>query len=294
MAVLLVLAATAALSALIVARLTAGPPARVALKLDGQTVATVRVLDDAGGRRSAAALARSIPPTVEVREGRAKIVFALQRTAAAAALERSRESTVVPPARVVSSSIGAPVVAQRLRNNCETAALQVLLATTGVDVDQLTLQGQLVRSGTPDPVGPPSDAVWGDPDQGYVGRADGLGPAGGFGVYPRPISALAARHGRRLRDLTGSAATAVYDELRRGRAVMAWVGLGDGPYRSWRSPAGRRVTVNMNEHTVVVTGLRADGSLDVVNVLQGTREVWSKAQFERGWQLLGRRGLATT
>lgn len=115
--------------------------------------------------------------------------------------------------------------------------------------------------------------MWGDPDEGYVGRADGTGPVGGFAVYPRPVARAARRYGVRLDDLTGAAPRAIYDRLLAGRAVLAWVGLADGPYGSWQTPAGRRVRVNFNEHTVVLTGVRSDGSLQVVNVLHGTREI---------------------
>jgi hypothetical protein len=66
-------------------------------------------------------------------------------------------------------------VPQLLRNNYETAALSMLLATRGVSVDQLTLQRRLRRSGPLDPQ--PGDAgrlpIWGDPDLGFVGRANG-------------------------------------------------------------------------------------------------------------------------
>ena len=47
----------------------------------------------------------------------------------------------------MTSRIEAPVIAQKLRNNCETAGLSVLLATRGVRAGQLDLQNDLPRSG---------------------------------------------------------------------------------------------------------------------------------------------------
>ena len=73
---------------------------------------------------------------------------------------------------------------------------------------------------------------------------------------------------------------------------MVWVGLSAGPYGEWTSPRGRRIRVNFGEHTVVLHGIREDGSLLVSNPLEQTREVWDRGKFERMWELLGRRALA--
>ena len=263
-------------------------PPSTRLLLGDQVVATVPA------RRALSAPARSIPATVTVRSRGVTTLYAIDRQRAAAMLRRARKPALALPARALSVAIAAPVIAQRLRDNCESAALQILLATKGVRVDQLRLQRELPRSGPLDPQVTAAGPLWGDPDEGYVGRADGAGSWGGFGVYPGPIARLAARHGRRLRELSGSAAAPLYRTLLQGHAVLAWIGLGDGPYRDWISPEGQPIRVNLNEHTVVLTGVRRDGSLELVNVLQGTREVWSRADFEQAWALLGRRALATT
>lgn len=192
----------------------------------------------------------------------------------------------------VASAIRAPVLAQKLRNNCESAALEVLIATMGRRVDQLVLQRALPRSGPLDPVGVGAGRVWGDPELGYVGRADGGGAAGGFGVYPAPVRRTAARFGAATHILGNRSPNAVYDQLLAGHAVMAWVGLSAGPYGQWRSPRGRSVKVNFGEHTVVLHGVRPDGRLLVSNPLEGTRETWTRSTFELMWRRLGRRALA--
>lgn len=276
------------------AGVSARRPSTVALRLDAGTVARVTIRDASGRPWSEAAIARRLPARLTTRRARVSTTYAVDRRATARLLVRAGGDDVAPRVRRLATSVAVPVTAQRLRNNCETAALSALLAATGLNVDQLQLQRELPRSSSLDPTGPQSDPVWGDPDLGYVGREDGSGVAGGFGVYPQPLRALAARHGRTLRDLTGTPPSTVYAAVASGHAVMAWVGLGDGPYRSWQTPDGRPITVNLNEHTIVVTGVRNDESLEVMNVLQGTREAWSREQFERAWQLLGRRALATT
>ena len=191
----------------------------------------------------------------------------------------------------VSSRIVAPVVRQFERNTCEAAALQILLASTGVRVSQQRLQASFPRSGPPDPAGSGPQRIWGDPDLGYVGRPEGGGVAGGFGVYPGPVATTARRHGRRLDDLTGSPPARIYARLLAGHAVMAWIGLSAGPYGEWRSPQGKPIKANFGEHTIVLAGIKRNGDLRVIDPLKGTRETWGRMRFEAAWRLLGQRAL---
>jgi uncharacterized protein YvpB len=184
-----------------------------------------------------------------------------------------------------------PVIKQAYRNNCETAALSMLLRARRVRVDQIQLQRELPRSGPLDPDETPAGMWrWGDPEQGFVGRVEGGGVAGGYGVYTGPIRALARRHKVYLYGLTGRAPAEIYRRLRRGRAVMVWVGLSEGPYRRWLSPSGRVVNGNFGEHTVVLVGVTPT-SVIVNDPLSGSRLTWSKASFETMWSRLGRRAV---
>ena len=274
-------------------------PDEVVLTAGGREMARIdasrfRAGDELESAALANAARRRLPRTQIVREGRARLTFELDRNAAAravAALEDGR-GTVEVPRRAVTSNITAPIVKQRLRNNCESAALSALLATAGIRKDQLDLQREFPRSGSLDPEGSGAAMVWGDPERGYVGRPEGGGVAGGFGVYQRPVAATAARNGKRLQDISGSSPAVVYRMLLEGRPVMAWVGLQDGSYGTWRSPEGRDIRVNFGEHTVVLFGIRRDGALRVMNPLSGAREVWTKEIFETLWARLDRRALA--
>jgi uncharacterized protein YvpB len=231
--------------------------------------------------------------TVAIRgAARIRYVYDIDATTRRLLAARAGGRRVQAVRAAVSSRIAAPVVRQFQRNTCEAAALHVLLATVGVRIPQQRLQAAFPRSGPLDPVGSGPQRMWGDPDRGYVGRPEGGGVAGGFGVYPGPVAATARRSGRRLEDLTGSAPARLYARLRSGRAVMAWIGLSDGPYGDWRSPQGKPITVNFGEHTVVLTGINRNGDLRVVNPLEGTFETWTPQRFEAAWQLLGRRALA--
>ena len=248
-------------------------------------------LDEAALRRL---VERAVPNKAVEAAGGTTIAY---RYDVEATLRRVRDAgedggTVQAVRRPVASSIEAPVLQQAQRNTCESAALEILLSTVGKRVDQARLQNAFPTSGQPDPVDTADGRVWGDPERGYVGRPDGGGVAGGFGIFPPPVKATAERFGVELEDISGSRPQAVYDRLLQGRAVMVWIGLSDGPYGEWRSPEGRRVRVNFGEHTVVLHGLRTDGSLEVSNPLYATSETWTKEQFEGMWELLDRRALA--
>lgn len=276
------------------------PPGDLRFVFDGRTIGKVAPasfeLEQPGERtRFRRAILNQIPRSRSIRRHRARIVHSLDRSRAVSEAFRltSTGGTVPIESRPVEATISAPVIKQRLRNNCEATALEILLASRGVESDQLTLQKQLRRDGPLDPQGDGADKVWGDPDFGFVGRSDGGGTAGGFGVYPGPIASLASRYEVKLRNLSGRPPRDVYRRLLAGDAVMVWVGLADGPYSRWRSPRDAEIEVNLNEHTVVLNGIDRRGGLSLVDPLSGTRQTWSKSKFESMWRLLGRRALST-
>lgn len=257
--------------------------------------ASVDRLAEMTPRRLSRWLAR-VPDARRERRGRATITFAVEHGPLRAAVERALKNgggRVTVPERTTSASISLPVVKQAFRNNCETAALAMLLDARGVSESQIRLQRELPRSGPldprPDPAGGP--ATWGDPDRGFVGRVEGGGTSGGYGVYEEPVRRLARSRGVRLADLSGAPPSSVYRRLLAGRPVMVWVGLSEGPYRTWRTPQGRRVTGNLGEHTVVLTGIEGR-NLTVNDPLAGIRTTWSREYFRELWTRLGRRALA--
>lgn len=269
-------------------------PGFVRLELGGSTVA--RLSASVAGRPTAIdAALRRLPSRRVVRAGGTRIAYAVDRRGAAAALRRAAAhggGVARVPERAVSSSIAVPLIAQRLRDDCEATALAMVLGYAGHAIDQLTLQRQLAHAEPLDPrTAPDGGEVWGDPSRGFVGRADGGGPAGGFGVYQRPVRALARRHGIAMADLTGARVERVYAALLAGRPVLAWVALSAGPYASWTSPAGKPIRVNYGEHAVVLTGA-GPARVRVNDPLSGERLTWSKSEFERMWAGLGHRALA--
>jgi uncharacterized protein YvpB len=247
-------------------------------------------------RPAAFAAALQVLPTRYVThvEG-ARITYAVDRAATAAELHRTLnrgggEVRVIE--RPIASAISVPLIKQRLRDDCEATALAMILGYAGRPIGQVSLQQEVAHAKPLDPTTTASGIeIWGDPSLGFVGRADGGGPAGGFGVYQGPIRALAKRHGLSMINLTGRPPTRVYSTLVGGHPVLAWVALAPGPFASWTSPVGKPIRVNFGEHAVVLTGL-AKGRVEVNDPLSGERLSWSKAEFEQMWAGLGRRALA--
>ena len=266
-------------------RVPAPPPRPLAVYAAGIRVATFPP-----GRRRI-----HLPDRIEVRRGRATLELAIlarrarRRVGNALAAHESRVDLPVVPLR---TTIALRPVRQVLHNDCESTALSMLLAATGVRVGQLELQARLPRSGPldPEPVAGSRLFRWGDPERGFVGRAAGGGTEGGFGVYEPPVRRLAARYGAHLLDLHGRSVAAVRATVLAGHPVLAWVGLAAGPFLSWLTPSGREITVNLDEHAVVLVGA-GPGYVLVNNPLTGRRERWSEALFSYRWQLLGRRAL---
>ncbi|HEX8752481.1 MAG TPA: C39 family peptidase [Solirubrobacterales bacterium] len=269
-------------------------PAVVRLVLGGRTVASARA--DRLRRPPARSTFLAVLPAERTEHrGAATVRFQLDREAAAAAVAHAARhggGVVTVSEQPIAARIRVPLIKQVLRDDCEATALSMLMAYSGKPVGQLALQRQVAHSPPLDPtVAADGSEVWGDPEQGFVGRADGGGPGGGYGVYQGPIRALARRKGLTLRDLSGKSPDAVYGALLHGHPVMAWVALSEGPFASWSTLAGKHVTVNYGEHAVVLTGVD-ETVVHVNDPLSGTRLTWARPEFERMWKALGTRALA--
>jgi uncharacterized protein YvpB len=236
-----------------------------------------------------------LPRRIELRRGSARLGEAVRLRRARRIVNRAlaeHESRADVPVAPRWSRIALRPVRQILHNDCEAASLSMLLAAAGVRAGQLELQARLPRSGPldPEPVAGSRLLRWGDPERGFVGRPAGGGTEGGFGVYEPPVRALAARYGVHLVDLRGRNVAAVRGAVLAGHPVLAWVGLAAGPYLSWLTPSRGEITVNLNEHAIVLVGA-GRGYVLVNNPLTGARERWSDKLFSYRWTLLGRRAL---
>ncbi len=178
---------------------------------------------------------------------------------------------------------------QQLHDDCEAAALRMVLAARGLDVsDQAVLARIGVDLGHPGfgRSGPSS----GDPYRAFVGNPDGSERAGtGFGVYAPPIAAAARSFG--LTVLTsghgvepdllaalvnaGHPAVVWVDYLWRNR-IPSWYRAYDGRLVPYAGPA---------EHAVAVTTVAPD-KVEVYDPARG--HYWiGAARFAAGYASYG-------
>jgi uncharacterized protein YvpB len=274
---------------------TPPPPAPQALVVHGGSVAldmraSVRTRLGRGGemRRRAAAV-QYLDSHTSIGGGRWIVRLMWRPTAAsrlAAAVADPRVRSVTLPVGVSEVSLTVPATRQVYRNDCEATALSMAL---GGSVSQLRLQSQLPIAHPYLPEEGAEGMVWGDPELGFVGNVRG----GGYGVYDRPVLALARRYDRGAENLTGTSVDRVVAAVQQGRPVVAWIQFGADAPRTWRSPAGVLVQANGAEHAVTLTGWRP-GVLTYNNPWTGTRESFTVATFAQLWHTLGDRAVAVS
>jgi uncharacterized protein YvpB len=253
------------------------------LRLSGRKREALAHGDDASARRRAR---RYLNHHTASRGARWTVRVAWSQSAASlvAAAARRGASSVSPPAAVAEVQLKLPAIRQASRDGCESAALAMLL---GGRVGQDRLQHLLPVARPYLPQAGPTGTVWGDPEQGFVGNVHG----GGYGVYDRPLLALARRYDPGATNLTGTSVARIAAALRSGRPVVAWIQFGPSIPRRWTTPAGRVVNANFAEHAVTLTGWKP-GEIAYNNPWTGTRATFTIAGFTRLWHALGDRAIA--
>ena len=203
--------------------------------------------------------------------------------------------TVAPTARPTATpappqtmfTIPVPVIRQTMVLDCETAALQMGLATYGYYYGQdalFALESPDLRA----PVMGPNHTVlrWGDPYRQFVGNVNGSDwTPTGYGVYYPVITAIAQSKGlTNARGGEGYAPATVYQALATGHAVQVWIETNwvrtfVGTWTAWD---GRAVRYSYAEHSVVLSGV-SPTQVRVNDPLHGTQYWVSKALFETNW-----------
>ncbi|HWH15047.1 MAG TPA: C39 family peptidase, partial [Miltoncostaeaceae bacterium] len=184
---------------------------------------------------------------------------------------------------VLRVRVTVPVIRQVFRNNCETAALSMALRGR---VGQERLQRLLPLEEPLDPVQGPAGLVWGDPERGFVGRVEG----GGYGVFEGPLARLAQRFDPGAHALRGGGFEKVLARVREGRPVVVWTTLGPSAPRRWTTRTGAVVLADQAHHTVVLTGIDAEG-VRIADPWTGTTTTATVGAIEEGWRTLGRRAV---
>ncbi|MFB7906090.1 C39 family peptidase [Kitasatospora sp. NPDC056076] len=180
------------------------------------------------------------------------------RAACLAVLTTATLAAGAGPASAAPVAVSVPSYEQQLGDDCEAAALRMLLAARGVRADD---QQILDRIGVDrdHPEFGHSGPLSGDPYVAFVGDPDGSESAGtGFGVYSPPVAGAARSYGLTVRqDGPGVSVQQLKDQLAAGHPAIVWV---DYLWRHLRSTTytaydGRSVLyAGPDEHTVVVTG----------------------------------------
>jgi uncharacterized protein YvpB len=184
-------------------------------------------------------------------------------------------------------TIGVPVIKQTMHLDCETAALQMGLATYGYYYSQDTLFGRE----NPDlraPVMGPNHTVlqWGDPYTNFVGDVNGSDwTPTGYGVYYPVILRMARNIGlTNAYGGEGFSATTIYHALSTGHAVEVWIETNwtRPGVSTWKAWDGRTVRYSYAEHAVTLSGV-SPTEVRVNDPLHGTQYWISKATFETSW-----------
>ncbi|MFJ9775124.1 C39 family peptidase [Kitasatospora sp. NPDC101157] len=193
------------------------------------------------------------------------------------------------PAPAASKAAGVPYYHQQLDNDCEAAALRMVLAARGMRAnDQQVLDRIGVDREHPEfgHSGPRS----GDPYRAFVGDPKGSETDGtGYGVYSPPVAGAARSYGLTVRqDGAGVSVQQLKDELAAGHPAIVWVDylwrhLATTPYTAYD---GRSIPyAGPGEHTVVVTGF-SGGRVSVNDPARGRITV-SEQDFADGYATYG-------
>jgi len=188
--------------------------------------------------------------------------------------------------------LAVPYHHQEHRLSCEVASLLMALNYKGANVTEGELIKQLPVS---DPGPRQAGNVWGDPNNGFVGNIDGSMPNTGYGVYEQPIYDLAAKY-RSAKIMTGATLSDLISELGNGNPVVVWgVSAAKSSDISWKTPAGKIIAAQMDEHARTLIGYTGASNqpqlLILLDPIYG--EIRMKAaDFLSNWQLLGNRAVA--
>jgi uncharacterized protein YvpB len=195
--------------------------------------------------------------------------------------------TSVPPPPQTVFTIPVPVIRQTMALDCETAALQMGLATYGYNYSQDTLFARETPDLRPPVMGPNHTVLqWGDPYTNFVGNVNGSDwTPTGYGVYYPVILKIARDIGlTNAYGGEGMSAATIYQALSTGHAVEIWIETnwtrpGAGTWTAWD---GRTVRYSYAEHAVTLSGVSST-QVRVNDPLHGTQYWVSKATFETSW-----------
>jgi uncharacterized protein YvpB len=194
---------------------------------------------------------------------------------------------IAAPPPPTTFTIAVPVIKQTMVLDCETAGLQMGLATYGYSYSQATLFAREHADLRPPVMGANHRVLqWGDPYANFVGDVNGSDwTPTGYGVYYPVILSMARNIGlTNAYGGEGFSAATIYDALRTGHAVEVWIETNwtrPGVY-TWTAWDGRGIGYSYAEHAVTLSGV-SPTQVRVNDPLHGTQYWISTATFETVW-----------
>jgi len=199
------------------------------------------------------------------------------------------ERLIVPIKPAVKLAV--PYHHQEHTLSCEIASLLMALNYKGVEVTESDLIRQLPIS---DPGPRHGDNTWGDPSLGFVGNINGTMPNTGYGVYEQPIYDLASNY-RSAKIIANGTLGDLITELTNNNPVVVWgVVVGRSRNISWRTPEGKIITAQLDEHARTLIGFTGTSDnpelMILLDPLYG--EVRMKVKdFLINWELLDKKAV---
>ncbi len=174
-------------------------------------------------------------------------------------------------------------------NGCETIALYNLLRFYNVSVTPDELVERLTKGEGPYL----ENGIFygGDPEIEFVGDPRNLK---GYGVFQKPILDLASNYRNGMVDYSGHSLHDVLSLVRQQIPVQVWVSIGlkdTGVCHTWtHRNTGKEIKWICNLHSVIVIGYNST-SVYVSDSYTGKIESYSRSQFEKMYNLFGKRAL---
>ena len=187
--------------------------------------------------------------------------------------------------------LAVPYHRQEHALSCEVASLLMALQYKGVNITESELIQQLPIA---DPGPRRQNNTWGDPNVGFVGTIDGKMPNTGYGVYEQPIYDLAAKY-RPAKIIVDGALTDLIIELTDNNPVVVWgVVVGRNKDISWKTPEGKTITAQLDEHARTLIGYTGKSDkpelLILLDPLYGEIRL-TVEDFIKNWELLGKKAV---
>lgn len=174
-------------------------------------------------------------------------------------------------------------------NGCESIALYNLLRYYGINITPEEIVERLKKGDGPYWNG--NTLYGGNPEIEFVGDPRDIH---GYGVYQRPILDVANTYKSGMIDYNGHSLNEVLELVKQQIPVQVWVSINlkdtDVCARWTYVPTGETISWICNLHSVVIVGY-TDSSIFVSDSYTGKIEEYNRAQFEKMYNLFGKRAL---